>query len=85
LEQLVEPSTLRDAAVLHDQDLVGAPDRRQAVGDDDRCAAAEQPVERALDENLRRAVDVRGRLVEDENARIGEERACNGDQLAFAR
>jgi hypothetical protein len=70
--------------VLHHQDLVGTPDRRQAVGDDDRGAAAQQPVERTLDENLRRAVDVRRRLVEDENARVGEEGARDRDQLALA-
>jgi hypothetical protein len=64
---VVEPAALRDAAVLHDEDLVRAADGRQAVGDDDRRAAAQQPVERALDQDLRRPVDVRRRLVEDQD------------------
>ena len=45
----------------------------------------EQPVERALDQHLRRAVDVGGRLVEDEDARIREQGARDRDQLALAR
>ena len=70
--------------MLHDEDLVGAADRREPVGDDDRRAAAQQPVERLLDQDLRRPVDVRGRLVEDQDARIGEQGARDRDQLALA-
>ena len=70
--------------MLHHQDLVRAANGRQTVGDDDRRAAAQQPVESALDEDLRRPVDVRRRLVEDEDARIGEERPRDRDQLALA-
>ena len=70
--------------MLHDEDLVGAADRREAVGDDDRRAAAQQPVERVLDQDLGRPVDVRGRLVEDQDARVGEQRARDRDQLTLA-
>ena len=44
----------------------------------------QQPVESALDQDLAGAVDVRSRLVEDEDARVGEERARDRDQLALA-
>ena len=45
----------------------------------------EQAVERALDQHLRRPVDVRGRLVENQDARVGEQRARDRDELALAR
>src|SRR5437899_4620636 len=57
-EQLALRAALNDAAVLDDEDLVGAADRRQAVRDDDRRAAVEQAVERPLDQDLRGPVDV---------------------------
>ena len=52
--------------------------------DDDRRPPVQQPVERALDQHLGRPVDVRRRLVEDEDARVGEQRAGDRDQLALA-
>src|ERR1700730_2171708 len=45
----------------------------------------QQTVERALDDDLGGTVDVRGRLVEDEDARVSKERAGNRDQLTFTR
>ena len=44
----------------------------------------QEPVERLLDQHLGRAVDVRRRLVEDEDARVGEQRARDRDQLPLA-
>ena len=84
-EQLALGAALDDLAVLDDEDLVGAADGREAVRDDDRRAAVQQPVERLLDQDLGRPVDVRRRLVEDEDARIGEQRARDRDQLPLAR
>ncbi len=72
LEQFPLAPSLRDPSVLDDQDRVGPANRRESVGDDDRRASGEQPVERALDQDLGRPVDVRGRLVEDQDARVGE-------------
>ena len=69
--------------MLDDDDLVGAPHRGEAVGDDHRGAPVEEAVERALDQDLRRPVDVRGRLVEDQDARVGEQGARDRDQLAL--
>src|SRR4051812_13773717 len=84
-EQLTLGAALHDAPALHDEDLVCTADRRQAVGDDQRRAATEKPVERALDQDLRRPVNVGGRLVEDQDPRVGEQRAGDRDQLALAR
>ena len=44
----------------------------------------EQALEAFLDRLLGPHVDVRGRLVEDQDARLGEQRAGEGDQLALA-
>ena len=71
------------AAVEHD-DSAGLADRRQAVGDDDRRASGEQAAQARLDAPLRVEVDVRGRLVEDQDARVGDERAGERDELALA-
>ena len=45
---------------------------------------SEQRVERLLDQDLAGAVDVRGRLVEDQDPRVGEQRARDRDQLPLA-
>src|SRR5439155_26207128 len=66
-EQLPLGAALDDLSVLDDEDLVRAADGRQAVRDDDRGAAVEQPVERLFDQHFGRPVDVRRRLVEDED------------------
>jgi len=71
--------------VLHHEDLVRAANRREAVRDDDRGPAAQEPVECALDQDLGGAVDVRRRLVEDQDPRVREERTGDRDQLALAR
>src|SRR3954447_1434259 len=70
--------------MLHDEDLVGAPDGRERVRDDDRGTAAQQTVESLLDQDLRGTVDVGRRLVEDQDPWIGEQRARDRDQLAPA-
>jgi len=55
--------------VLDHEDLVCASNRRETMGDDDRRPAAQEPVECVLDQDLRWPVDVRGCLVEDQDAR----------------
>src|SRR3954470_9388370 len=81
LQELVVRAALDDAAGVDDEDQVGVADRAQAMGDDDAGAPGEQRAERALDDALGARVDVGGRLVEDEDARIGEHRARERDQL----
>ena len=75
---------LDDPAVLEHDDLAGALDRGQAVGDDDRRAAGQQAPQARLDPRLGVDVDVGGGLVEHEDARVGDERAGEGDELALA-
>ena len=45
---------------------------------------AAQRVQAVLDQRLALAVEARGRLVEDEDARVGEDRARDRDALALA-
>ena len=73
-----------DAALIeHDQPIHGR-DGRQAVGDGDHRLAGHQAVERLLDRRLDLRIERRGRLVEDEDRRILQEDAGDGDALALA-
>ena len=54
------------------------------MGDDDRGAALEQALEALLDRALGADVDVGRGLVEDQDARLGQEGAGEGDELALA-
>src|SRR6266536_6241974 len=83
-QQLALGAALDDAPPLHDEDLVGAADSGEAVSDDQRRSATEEAVERTLDQDLRRPVDVRSRLVEDQDSRVCEQGARDRDQLALA-
>ena len=71
-------------AVLQHHDLVGVAHGRQAVGDDEGGAARHQRLERLLDARLRRRVERAGRLVEDQDRRVLEQRAGDGQALALA-
>ena len=84
LDQLVVRARLGDPPVLEHHDPPGSPDRRQPVGDHDRRAPGEQPLEPLLDHPLGAHVDVRRRLVEDQDPRLGEQRPREGDDLALA-
>ena len=70
-----------DAPVVEHDDLVGERDRRQPVGDDDRRPVAHDLAQPGADLRLGRGVDGRGRVVEDEDARIDQERAGDRDPL----
>src|SRR6476661_4673742 len=84
-EQLAFGAALDDLAVLDDENLVRTPDGGEAVRDDDRGTAVQQPIERLLDQDLGRTIDVRRGLVEDEDARVGEQRAGDRNQLPLSR
>ena len=70
--------------LVEDDDPAGLADRRQPVRDDDRRAPGEQPPQPGLDAPLGVQVDVRGRLVEDEDPRVGDQRAGEREELALA-
>ena len=62
----------------------GLADRGEAVGDHDRGAPREQAAQAVLDAALGVQVHVGGRLVEDQDARVGDQGAREGEQLALA-
>ena len=77
-------AVLGDPAVCHDEDLVGVLDGREAVGDGDDRLAARQLGDGLLDEVLVLRVDARGGLVENDDGRVFENGAGDGDALLFA-
>ncbi len=69
---------------MEHQDPVCPPDLGQAVGDEQGRAAFEHALDGALDLVFGGAVDGAGRVVEDQDARVGEQGAGDGDALALA-
>src|SRR5919201_6986858 len=83
-EKLVMCPLLDEASVLVKDNEVLVADGRQAVGGDECGPAGEQPAQRDLDSPLGANVHARRRLIEDEDARVGEESAREGDELTLA-
>ena len=77
-------AALDDAAAVEHQDLVGVDHGRQAVGDDQGGALGRDLVEARLDLALGLGVERRGGLVEDQDARLLEDDAGDGDALLLA-
>ncbi len=69
LEQRLMRAALDDAAAFDHQDLIGAADGREPVGDDERRAALHQVREALLDQRFGFGVEAGRRLVENEDAR----------------
>src|SRR2546425_963442 len=72
-EQLGVRAALHDLAPFHHQDLVGAADGREPVGDHEGRAATPQGAEPVLDRRLALRVEARRGLVEDQDPGIGED------------
>src|SRR5208337_2135802 len=77
-------AALQDAAILHDQDLLGAANGGKTVRDNECGAAAHQVAQTLLDERLRFGVEAGGGFVENQDARIGKNGAGDGDALLLA-
>src|ERR1035437_2875179 len=73
-----------DAALLKHGDAVGAANGAEAMGDHDHGAALHQVGKRGLYQRFALGVKRGGGLVEDENGRVLEDGAGDGDALAFA-
>src|SRR5439155_13802360 len=83
-QELLVGALLDDHTMVKDDDPAGLADRRQAMGDHDRRAACEQAAQAILDLRLGVEVDVRGGLVEDQDARVSHERDDERHELALA-
>ncbi len=74
---------LLELAVVYDADSVGPGRGGEPVGDDDDAAFVGEGLEGSLHLPFGAGVEVRGRLVEDQEGRVGERSPGEGDQLAF--
>ncbi|KAF1047543.1 MAG: hypothetical protein GAK38_01894 [Xylophilus sp.] len=83
-QQFVVAADLGDAPLLQHDDAVGVAHGREAVRDDDRRAPPAQQGQRGLHLALGEAVHVGRGLVENQDLRVGEQRACKAQQLALA-
>src|SRR5215813_13748303 len=84
LDQRVMAAVLGHAAAFERDDAVGRPHRRQPVRDDQHRASLGDRLHVALDDPLALVVEGARRLVEDQDARIADEGAGDGDALALA-
>src|SRR4051794_27537217 len=83
LEQLGMGAPLDDPTPLEYQNLVGRDNRRQPVGDGERRPVLGNTLEFSLDRLLRTRIEGRGRLVEDQDARVFEDGPGYGHPLLF--
>src|SRR5271165_6319411 len=73
-----------DVSAFDDEDLIGAADGREAVRDHEGGAALHEEAESFLDHGFGFGVERRGRLVEDEDARVGKDCPSYRQALALA-
>ena len=78
----VPSSTMRP--LVEHQDAVAGQHGREPVRDHQRGAALHQPLERRLHQRLALGVERRGRLVEQQERRVAQDRARDRDALALA-
>ena len=78
------PAVLDDLAALDHQDAVGMHDGVQPVRDDDGGAVLAEMLDRLLHLALGFGIERGGRLVEQDDRRVLEQGARNGDALALA-
>ena len=83
-QQLVVPAGFDDHAVLHHQDAVGVGDGVQPVRDHERGAVLAQMRHRILHQPLGFRIERGGRLVEQDDRRVLDQRARDRDALALA-
>src|ERR1700690_2570014 len=69
-QQLLVRTDGGDATIFDDGDTGGAADSRQAMGDDEDCAAGNQIGKRDLDQGLTLRVQRGSGLIENENGRV---------------
>src|SRR5580765_2292135 len=70
-----------DAAGFDDKNLFGSANGGKAMRDNERGAAAHQVPQPFLNQRFRFRVEAGGRFIENQDARIGENRARDGDAL----
>ena len=77
-------AVLDDHTFLTRDDAIRHPDGRQPVGDDENRPSRTDAAHVGLDDLLALIVERAGGFVEDQNARITNQRSGNGDALALS-
>src|SRR6185312_5912157 len=83
LDQRVMGAVFDQAPTLQREDAVGGAYRGEPVRDDQHRAPLGDLLHVLLDDAFALVVECAGRLIEDQDARIGDERAGDGDALAL--
>src|SRR5580693_7723933 len=84
LDQIVVRAVLDQAAALDGDDAIGKPQRGEPMGNDKHRSAAGDLGHVLLNNALALVVERARRLVEDEDARVGNQRTGDGDALPLA-
>ncbi len=79
--QFLVRAARRDRAFIQHQNLIGVEHRADALRDHKTRAALHQPIERLLNLVLRHQIDTARRIVEDQDVRIEQQGARDGDAL----
>src|SRR6185437_4160569 len=74
-------AAFNDSAAFEHEDLIGAANRGKAMGDHKRGPAAHQIAEAFLDQGLGFGIEARCGFVENQDARVGQDRSRNGNAL----
>src|SRR6266581_3784803 len=82
-EQVGMSAALDDPPFRQHDDEVGMLHRGEPVGDDEHRAVRHQPVDRLLHESFRFGIEGTGRLIENENRWIAQQRPSDRDALAL--
>src|SRR4051794_30095990 len=83
--ELIMRAALNNVAVFEDEDLIGAPNGAEAMGNDEARAAGEELGQRPLNTQLGQRIDAAGGFVEDQNPRIGQHGPREADELPLAQ
>ena len=78
VEELLMCTLLDNSAGIENQDQISMGDGAEAMGDDERGSPLQQAFQAVLDQAFAFAVEVAGGFVEDQYARVSENRASNG-------
>ena len=84
LHQLGVGADLFDPPLMHHDNLVGGQDRREPVCDRDHGSALGESFKRLLNLFFRFGIERRGGFIKEENRRILEQRASDGETLLLS-
>src|ERR1700716_1044723 len=80
-QKLLTTSFFSNMSSFQNYNTVGEADGAQPMRDNESCASGGRPVQRINHETFRRCIETARRFIEDENGRIAQNRARDGDAL----